>query len=189
MGNRKMETLKELTKEQHKNAEKCAFVKKLLKKELTPEQYYTYLSNQAVVYWFLEDFANQQGLFDDIEVMKRSSRMLEDLTSIRREYGFGYPNNLPTTDRYVSYLRTNQKDKDLLLSHIYVRHLGDLSGGQIIKRFVPVRHTKHYDFDGNTENIKEKFKEKVTPKHALEANVCFDFVIDFFHDLEKHFGF
>jgi heme oxygenase len=184
-----MTTLKDLTWESHKRAEKCAFVKKLLRKEITPEQYYIYLSNQAVMYWLLEDFAQKQNLFSGIEVMKRSSHMLEDLTSMRREYGFEYPRNTPTTERYVSYLRTHQTNKDLLLAHIYVRHLGDLSGGQIIKRFVPVNQTKHYEFDGDPEEIKRKFKEKVSIEHAAEANVCFDYMIDFFRDLETQFGF
>lgn len=184
-----MTTLKDLTWDSHRRAEKCVFVKKLLKKELTPEQYYIYLSNQAVMYWFLEDFAQKQGIFKDIEMMKRSTKMMEDLASIRREYGFCYPSNTTTTEQYVSYLRTHQKNKDLLLAHVYVRHLGDLSGGQIIKRFVPVRQISHYEFDGKPEEIKERFKERVSAAHAEEANVCFEFMIRFFNELEARFDF
>jgi len=181
-----MTSLKDLTWESHKKAEKCAFVKKLLKKELTPEQYYVYLSNQATMYWFLEDFASKHKIFDDMPEMRRANRLLEDITEIRKEYGFGYLTSLSTTEKYVHHLRAHRQDKDKLLAHVYVRHLGDLSGGQIIKRFVPVSHIRHYEFDGNVEDIKTRFKQKVSVEHAPEANVCFDFMVDFFADLEAH---
>ncbi len=182
-------TLKELTKESHTKAEKCLFVKKLLKKELTPHQYYVYLSNQASMYWFLESYANDHGIFDGIEEMKRSKHILEDLKGMEQEYGFKHPIHTKTTEKYLSYIRANAENRDTLLAHVYVRHLGDLSGGQIIKRFVPVSYTKHYDFDGNPAEIKEKFKKNISLSIAPEANACFDFMIDFFKDLETEFGF
>ena len=52
-----MNNLKELTHEQHKNAERSLFVKKLLKKEITPYQYYVYLCNQFLMYTTLETHA------------------------------------------------------------------------------------------------------------------------------------
>jgi heme oxygenase len=182
-------TLKDLTKSSHTKAEKSLFVKKLLKKELTPYQYYVYLSNQASMYWFLESYANELGIFDGVEEMKRSEHMLDDLKGMEKEYGFKHPIHTKTTERYLSYIRANSKNYDVLLAHVYVRHLGDLSGGQIIKRFVPVTYTKHYEFDGNPEEIKGRFKEKLSDSLAPEAIVCFDFMIDFFQDLEIQFGF
>jgi heme oxygenase (biliverdin-producing, ferredoxin) len=184
-----MTTLKDLTKESHTRAEKCLFVKKLLKKQLTPYQYYVYLSNQASMYWFLESYATEQGIFDDIEEMKRSEHILDDLKNMEQEYGFKHPLHTKTTERYLSYIRSISADKQKLLAHVYVRHLGDLSGGQIIKRFVPVAYTKHYDFDGDTEEIKARFKERTSLELVPEANKCFDFMIDFFHDLEVQFEF
>jgi len=184
-----MTTLKDLTKENHTRAEKCLFVKKLLKKQLSLYQYYVYLSNQAVMYWFLESYASEHGIFDGIEEMKRSSHMLDDLKNMEREYGFHHPLHTPTTEQYISYIRAIASDKEKLLAHVYVRHLGDLSGGQIIKRFVPVAYTKHYDFDGDPEEIKSRFKERTSIELALEANKCFEFMIDFFKDLEVQFEF
>lgn len=194
MGNEKLQmmattTLKDLTWESHKRAEKCLFVKKLLKREISPHQYYIYLSNQAVMYWFLESYASEHGIFDDIEEMKRSDHMLDDLIKMEREHGYSHPVHTKTTERYLAYTRAISHDKNKLMAHVYVRHLGDLSGGQIIKRFVPVPYTKHYEFDGNTEEIKSRFKERTSLDLAPEANKCFEFVTDFFIDLEKQFGF
>jgi heme oxygenase len=182
-------TLKELTKTNHTKAEKQLFVKKMLKKQLTPEQYYVYLSNQASMYWFLESYANDHDIFDGIEEMKRSKHILQDLKDMEQEYGFRHPIHTKTTERYLSYIRQHAEQKDILLAHVYVRHLGDLSGGQIIKRFVPVAYTKHYEFDGNPEEIKERFKQRLSNNLAPEANKCFEFMIDFFQDLEVQFGF
>lgn len=184
-----MTTLKELTKQNHTNAEKQIFVKKLLKRELTPEQYYIYLSNQAVMYWFLESYADDHEIFSGIEEMKRSKRILDDLLNIEKEYGFRHPIHTKTTEQYLSYIRTIASDKNKLLAHVYVRHLGDLSGGQIIKKFVPVKYTSHYDFDGDPEEIKARFKDRTTIDLAPEANKCFEYVIDFFRDLERQFDF
>jgi heme oxygenase len=184
-----MTTLKELTWENHKRVEKCLFVKKLLKKELTPYQYYVYLSNQCSMYWFLELSATKLGIFDGIKEIIRSAKMLEDLKNIEKEFGFSHPIHTTTTERYRDYIKNISTDKDKLLSHVYVRHLGDLSGGQIIKRFIPVSHTTHYDFDGDVEDLKTRFKEKLRLEHANEANICFDFMFDFFKDLEVEFGF
>jgi len=184
-----MTTLKELTWENHKRAEKSQFIKKLLKKEITEYQYYVYLSNQCSMYWFLELSALSLGIFDDVKEIMRSEKMLEDLKNIEKEFGFRHPIHTKTTDKYRMHIANISKDKDKLLSHVYVRHLGDLSGGQIIKRFVPVSHTTHYDFDGDVEDLKTRFKEKLSLEHADEANICFEFMIDFLQDLEREFGF
>jgi heme oxygenase (biliverdin-producing, ferredoxin) len=184
-----MTTLKDLTWESHKRAEKCLFIKKLLKKELTPYQYYVYLSNQASMYWFLESYASEHDIFDGIEEIKRSKNMLDDLKGIEQEFSFRHPIHTKTTDRYLSYIRSIASDKEKLLAHVYVRHLGDLSGGQIIKRFAPVTQLKHYQFDGDPEELKSRFREKTSLTLAAEANKCFDFMIDFFHDLEVQFEF
>jgi len=45
-----MDNLKELTAEEHKNAERQAFVKKLFKKELCEKDYATFLRNQHAIY-------------------------------------------------------------------------------------------------------------------------------------------
>jgi heme oxygenase (biliverdin-producing, ferredoxin) len=184
-----MNNLKDLTWESHKRAEKSIFIKKLLKKEITPYQYYVYLSNQASMYWFLENFATEQEIFDGIEEMKRSQYILDDLKHMELEYGFRQPPPTKTTERYIEYIRSIALDRKKLLAHVYVRHMGDLSGGQIIKRFVPVAHTKHYEFEGNTEEIKTRFRERTSIELADEANKCFDFMIDFFRDLEVQFEF
>ena len=91
------------------------------------------------------------------------------------------------------------EEKDVL-AHIYVRHFGDMHGGQIIKRNLPPTDrleqltpestsdewTNLYTFENKYELIKN-VRNILTLDMAGEANLCFKFAMDLFEDLEKHF--
>lgn len=178
-----MNNLKELTHEQHKNAERSLFVKKLLKKEVTPYQYYVYLCNQFLMYTVLEDLASNAGILSGIEEIKRGVAMCKDLQELEREHGFELPVHLKSTSDYMRYIHKISEEPDRLLAHVYVRHMGDLSGGQIIKRFVP-GSGNHYQFETDVNELKEKVREKLHDGLADEAKVCFNMIKDFMTELE-----
>lgn len=178
-----MNNLKELTQEQHKNAERSLFVKNLLKKEITPYQYYVYLSNQFLMYTVLEGCAYDAGLFYGIEEIKRANAISKDLQELEKEHSFDSPVQLKSTDEYIRYIHSISEDVDKLLAHVYVRHMGDLSGGQIIKRFVP-GSGKHYEFETDVNILKEKVRAKLHDGLAEEAKVCFNMIKDFMEELE-----
>ncbi len=60
-----MSNLRELTKEEHRRAERTAFMNRMLKKQITPYQYYVYLSNQLYVYIALEYCAAEVDIFGE----------------------------------------------------------------------------------------------------------------------------
>jgi heme oxygenase len=182
-----MSNLKELTHEQHKNAERSLFVKKLIKGQITTYEYYVYLSNQFNMYTTLEDLAQEAGILDDIMEIKRSNQIAKDLKELETEYNFEYTNPLPSTQKYIKYLHTISNDPDKLLAHVYVRHMGDLSGGQIIKRFVP-GSGNHYNFETDVHVLKELFRSKLHDGLADEAKVCFDMISKFLTELEYSLG-
>jgi heme oxygenase len=182
-----MNNLKELTHEQHKNAERSLFVKKLLKKEITPYQYYIYLSNQFLMYTTLEGYATQAGVLKGIENIARGIAMSKDLQELEKEHGFKIPIHLKTTSDYMQYIFKISEDPEKLLAHVYVRHMGDLSGGQIIKRFVP-GSGQHYQFDEDVIELKEKVRAKLHDGLADEAKVCFNMIKTFMEELENSFA-
>lgn len=182
-----MNNLKELTWEHHKKAERTAFVHRMLKKEMTPHQYYVYLSNQFLMYTVLEDAAEKAGVLRGIENIKRGVQMCKDLQELEKEHGFVLPVHLTTTADYMRYVYKISEDSEKLLAHIYVRHMGDLSGGQIIKRFVP-GSGNFYNFDEDVEVLKNKIRMKLNDDLAEEAKVCFDMVTAFMEELENSFG-
>jgi heme oxygenase len=72
---------------------------------------------------------------------------------------------------YTDHIK-NLKDPYLIIAHSYVRYLGDLSGGQILKNIVQ----KNYHLEGeegvsfyNFQNIKDISQFKVHYKNILDA--------------------
>lgn len=183
-----MDNLKNLTKTEHRNAERTAFMSRLIKKNITPEQYYVYIKNQAYVYSVLEHYADILGIFDgDMINLKRSVPLFEDCLDMEIKRQFANAPILPASKKYVDYIEEIQKDKDRLFAHIYVRHMGDLSGGQIIKKLIP-GPTNLYEFEGDTEDLKNKIREKLHDGLVDEAKVCFTMVQNFLEELEQYFN-
>lgn len=180
----KTNNLRQLTLENHKKTERSVFLRRILKKEITPYQYYLYLSNQFLMYSILEDRADNLGIFNGIEEIKRTCNLRKDIEELEQQHGFKTPVVTDAAQRYYEYvLNEISEDYVKLLAHLYVRHMGDLSGGQIIKKLVP-GSANHYEFDCEVESLKEKFREKLNDTLADEARVCFDMIGEFLKELE-----
>jgi len=178
-----MSNLKELTWEHHKNAERQAFVKEMFAKEpqISHKRYATYLWNQFPGYDVLEALAMMHGLFDDIPEIRRAPSIMEDFLELWDD-NEPMPTALPVVDEYLKYLKSISNDKSKLMAHVYVRHMGDLSGGQMIAKRVPGTG-KFYQFNGDTEEIKNRIRLKLDDSMADEAKVCFDFATKMFQQL------
>lgn len=159
-------TLKDLTSLKHQLAEDHRFTKLLLSGKISKEIYATFLANQVYVYEVLEACAKH--LINDIVDINRSSKIKQDwqelkcVTSIHN-----------CTIEYCKYIRTLSNHK--LLAHVYVKHMGDMYGGQIIKRLVPGSGTM-YDFTDRQTAIKQ-LRERLDITMAEEANTAFDYAL------------
>jgi len=186
-----MDNLKNLTKSEHRNAERTAFMRRLIKKNIAPVQYYVYLKNQLFVYTTLEYYAGLKGIFEgEMSKLERSSSLLQDVLEMESIENFNNTDDdliLLAAKDYVKYIEEIQDDKDRLFAHIYVRHMGDLSGGQMIKKLVP-GPISFYEFDGDTEDLKGKIREKLHDGLVDEAKVCFSMVQNFLEELEQYFN-
>jgi len=128
-------SLKDLTWDHHQNAERQDFVK-ILMNDIDEELYATFLYNQFPQYELLELLSLPHGLFNDFPELQRKKLILEDFQELW-PYEDRTPNMCPTVKRYLDHLMSIKEDPHKLMAHIYVRHMGDLSGGQIIARKVP----------------------------------------------------
>jgi heme oxygenase len=175
-------SLKDLTWEHHKYAETRPFVKVLFSGKITPEAYATYLYNQHKCYDLLEAIAMMHGLMNDYPTIRRAPAILEDFNELWTKEGL--PTEVPSVKIYHDHLISIKDDPKKILAHLYVRHFGDLSGGQMIAKRVP-GSGKYYQFDGDTTEIKNILRAKLDDSLDEEAAVCFKFAADMFDDLEK----
>jgi heme oxygenase len=177
-----MSRLKELTMEHHAKAERTSYARKLLK-GMTPEEYHRYLVNQHEIYMVLEIFAHK--IIDEFPEIQRALRIADDIVELEQDYDMNWhPNMLcDVVQEYAKHV--SKLDKDGLLAHIYVRHFGDMYGGQMIKKRNPGSGTM-YDFE-NVEELKAKVRSMLNDSMADEANKCFEFAIKLFEELNEPF--
>jgi heme oxygenase len=176
-------SLKDLTWEHHKYAETRPFVKVLFSGKITPEAYATYLFNQHRCYDLLEAIAMMHGLMNDYPTIRRAPNIFADYQELWSDKDT-LPVEAPTVQKYHAHLMSIKNDPKKILAHLYVRHFGDLSGGQMIAKRVP-GSGKYYQFDGDPDTIKNILRSKLDDSLADEAAVCFKFAADMFDDLEK----
>lgn len=166
--------LRDHIKEKHDLAEKHPFVKLLFAGGVSSAIYADYLLNQYFMYEKLEDLASNYGLLAGVESVKRAERILEDYKELESNGKV-----FDTCLRYIEYINTVPKDK--LMAHIYVRHFGDLFGGQLMKKIVPGSGTM-YHFENRSQLIQE-LRSRLDDSLAEEANVALDWAIKLFSEL------
>lgn len=176
-----MSNIKELTMEHHKNAERCEFVKVLLSGRISNKIYATFLWNQYLKYSELEKLGDEHDMFKDIETVKRKDKIYSDFVELWQYKDS--PITLESTADYIKHIRT-LSNKQNLFAHIYVHHMGDLSGGQIIAKRVPGEGRMYY-FQSDTQTLKDLIRARTSDDMASEAGVCFDFAIKQFNELLK----
>lgn len=137
----------------HEQVENLPFVIALRNEKLTQKEYTQHLADLRVVYESLEkgmleniNLPTIKALYD--ENLCRTNALEQDLRS------FSALDLKPTmaAKDYVNHLNELSKSHpNLLIAHAYVRYLGDLSGGRMIKttieKLFPGEHTAFYNFD------------------------------------------
>jgi heme oxygenase len=175
-------SLRELTAEKHHDAERTEFVKELLGGSITEERYATFLFNLHPIYHVLESFAMINGSMDGLDDLCRANSIYQDYLELWKDTK--PPELCPTVDQYLKYIKDElAPNPDRLFAHIYVRHMGDLAGGQMIAKRVPGSGTM-YKFE-NGEELKNKIRSKLNDTMGDEANVAFDFAISLMKDMNE----
>ena len=174
-------SLKELTYEQHKRAETRPFVKVLFSGDINPKLYATYLKNQHPCYEILELCAMPHGLLNDMPEIRRAPVILADFLELWGNDPAD-PKMCPVVDDYIKHILSIKDDPKKLMAHIYVRHMGDLSGGQMISKKIPGSGL-FYQFGDDPEKIKNIIRTKIDDSMADEAKVAFDFATKLFEQM------
>jgi heme oxygenase len=202
--------LREGTSKAHSMAENVSFVKSFLGGVIDKSSYSHMLANLYFVYLALEAMdKNKENEFIKpiyFPELNRTESLKEDLAFY---YGDDWMDTLvpsEATKLYINRIQElSEKRPDLLVGHAYTRYLGDLSGGQILKkiaqRAMNLQSTKGLSFYEFTQ-ISDEQQFKIDYKAALdalpvtsdgskqivaEANVAFNLNMKVFQELETSF--
>lgn len=139
------------TMEAHERAETATFITRLMGGEGSADGLVALLRQSLPVYEELEEQCRAIGPDPRISSildprLERTASLLADLET-HRAAGRTYEKILPATAAYVDELRACADNAPALIGHHYVRYLGDLSGGQIIKTMVG----RHYGIESGID--------------------------------------
>ncbi len=166
-----------MTWEEHKNAERQAFVKELMG-GISKQRYADFLHALHPQYHLLESFAKLHNLLD-VEIAPNIYADFHELCEQLEDYK---PTEYPVVKEYMDHIMSIKDDPHKLMAHIYVRHMGDLSGGQMIAKRVP-GSTKFYQFNEDVDVLKDKIRTRLDDTMADEAKICFNFATELFKQM------
>lgn len=168
--------LKEAIADKHSKAEKMIFNQRMVKGELSIQEYILYLYQQVEIFHALEtDTLPHPGLF-------RVRKITEDILELQKQVFPFIKEVTASTDKYSKYL-LGLSDEDRL-AHVYLNYLAILFGGQIIKKNIP-GEGRMYDFDGDIKEIVGSIRQVQKDEWADEVNRGLDFHINILHELQQ----
>lgn len=170
-------SLKELTADKHRQAETTQFMKAVFAKTLPRDHWVDFTYQKSLFYSTIESAAAKQGLMSDIESMCRSELLAQDYKKMdgsAREFK-------PAVLEYHNYIQT-LTDPIQIMAHLYTWHMGDLFGGQMIKKLVDGPHSS-LDFLDPPVLI-AAMRTKLSDDMAEEANIAFDWAIKILNEYD-----
>jgi heme oxygenase len=140
--------LRSATRDAHERAESTGFVQNLMGGRLDVTAFAALVVQHTAIYASLESAGdrireNPAGTGLVFDELRRGDALATDLAALAGMVGSEDLERitvLPETLRYVDRLHEIGDDVVAYLAHAYTRYLGDLSGGQVIKRMMQ----RHY---------------------------------------------
>lgn len=166
-------SLKELTAEKHKLAESTPFMKAVFARTLPFDLWIDWTYQRALFYHALEGIAGSKLLLKDLPDVRRGYKLWQDYYQML--------NGAPSTHThkksvlaYHSYLMSLTETNDIM-SHLYTWHMGDLYGGQMIRKIIPGPYNS-LDF-ADPQTLMTNMRAKLDDSMGEEANRAFDWAI------------
>nr|YP_010726666.1 heme oxygenase [Hypnea edeniana]WCH54749.1 heme oxygenase [Hypnea edeniana]WDY85141.1 heme oxygenase [Hypnea edeniana] len=199
------------TTKSHSMAENVSFVKSFLGGVVDKKSYRKLVANLYFIYMAIEEEMEKNK--DHYAVSSIYFPQLYRQSSLCKDLSYYYGSNWKkliqpskATKNYVNRIHEiGEAQPELLIAHAYTRYMGDLSGGQILKKIAKsamglssCNGTKFYDFD----DIEDESLFKKQYRNALdnvpvnnnqvsqiitEANIAFNLNMEVFQELNSNF--
>jgi heme oxygenase len=200
--------LREGTKKAHTMAENTGFIACFLKGTVEPTSYRKLVANLYFVYSAMEE---EMGKLRNHPVLgkmyfpelNRKASLEQDLTYY---FGANWKEQAAPSEAAKAYVarihEIGATDPDLMIAHLYTRYMGDLSGGQILKKIAQNAMnlsegsgTNFYEFAQipDEKAFKKMYRETMdalpvdeatTDRIVDEANAAFGMNMKMFQELE-----
>nr|YP_010851437.1 Heme oxygenase [Echinothamnion hookeri]WGH14352.1 Heme oxygenase [Echinothamnion hookeri] len=202
--------LREGTTKSHSMAENVSFVKSFLGGVVDKKSYRQLVANLYFIYEAIEEQIekNKDNLCVNAIYFPELYRKESLTIDLKYYYGSSWINKIEpssATQIYVDRIhKIGYSNPELLIAHSYTRYIGDLSGGQILKKIaqnamqLPDNEgTSFYDFKliDNEKLFKDLYREslnnipldkKQIDQIIAEANIAFNLNMKIFQELNSN---
>jgi heme oxygenase len=175
-------SLKELTKDKHALAEGTPFMKAVFDLKLPMALWVDYTYQKYIWYREIELAAASYGLLDELSEISRAQLIMADYKNMIGQAPT-YHTYKEVSKDYAGYIKL-LTDPKKVLAHLYTWHMGDLFGGQMIKKIIQAPST-HLDFN-NPRELMTTMRTMLTDDLADEANVAFDWAIKILSEYDSN---
>ncbi len=202
--------LREGTTKSHSMAENVSFVKSFLGGLVDKDSYRKLVANLYFIYDVMEEQIEYHK--NNIAVKAIYFPQLYRKSSLEKDLEYYYGINWldvikpsPATQSYINRIRQiSYNSPELLIAHSYTRYIGDLSGGQILKKIAKNAMqlpddsgTSFYDFEliKDEKQFKNIYRESLNnilltktqmDQIILEANTAFSLNMKIFQELNSN---
>lgn len=173
-------SLKEFTAEKHRLAETTPFMRAVFARKMNKDLWADYTYQKMLFYNGIEGVAGACGLTQDLPDIARAHYLYRDYKNMTGGE-LRHPYRQVAID-YYKYILNLYPDSKKIMAHLYVWHMGDLFGGQMIKKIIDASH-ESLEFK-NSDSLKEKIRAKLSDDMANEANIAFDWAIKILSDFD-----
>ena len=177
-------SLKDLTSAKHAEAESTPFMKAVFAKTLPFDLWVDWTYQKWLFYGAIEGAAGANRLLNDLPDLRRAFYLFMDYNEMnteRKKHEFR-----PIAVDYYRYLISIANDPNKIMAHLYTWHMGDMFGGQMIKKIVPGAH-RNLEFE-DAKTLITNIRAKLDDSMGNEANVAFDWAIRMMRDYDNSLG-
>lgn len=202
--------LREGTTKSHSMAENVSFVKSFLGGVVDKTSYRKLVANLFFVYVAIEEELEKNKEHEILSLLyfPELNRRLSLIEDLKYYYGDNWKDEInpsPATQIYVNRIHDiGNNQPELLIAHAYTRYMGDLSGGQILKKIAQnamqlpdEKGTAFYNFEDIENDIEFKkiyrdalnslpLRDLQIQQIIAEANTAFNLNMKVFQELNSN---